>query len=148
MAGLLDKIPGMNIINNSNETCWCDSGQAYQHCCGPYLSRQCAAPTAEALMRSRFTAFARRDADYLLASWHPNTRPRKLDFAEETTEWQKLVIINTWKGMPEDRKGKVEFKAFYRQDSGDYLMHEISRFEKNGPHWFYRDGVIKALDKA
>ena len=99
-------------------------------------------------MRSRFTAYARRDADYLQASWDTGKRPAVIDFSKETAQWQKLVIVGTKKGGEKDSKGIVEFKAFYSQDGGDYFMHEISRFVKTGQHWLYMDGVIKAAGKV
>ena len=74
-------------------------------------------------MRSRFTAYARRDADYLQASWDTGKRPAVIDFSKETAQWQKLVIVGTKKGGEKDSKGIVEFKAFYSQDGGDYFMH-------------------------
>ncbi len=105
-------------------------------------------PTAEALMRSRFTAYARRNTDYLLASWDPGKRPLTIDFSKETAQWQKLAIVSTKKGGPKDSKGIVEFKAYYAQDGEEYFMHEISRFIKTGQHWLYLDGVLKAAGKV
>lgn len=95
-------------------------------------------------MRSRFTAYARRDAAYLLASWDAGKRPASLDFSKETALWHSLQIINCKKGGVTNGKGIVEFKAFYSQDGIEYFMHEISRFVKTGQRWLYLDGVIKA----
>ena len=60
--------------------CPCGSSQLYAQCCGRFHSGAAAAPTAETLMRSRYSAYARRDADYILRTWHPTTRPRRLEF--------------------------------------------------------------------
>ncbi|MGZ4958915.1 MAG: YchJ family protein [Methylomonas sp.] len=138
----------MTTITHENETCLCGSGQTYPECCGRYHSGELAPPTAEALMRSRFSAYARRDVDYLLASWDPGKRPATIDFSKETAEWQKLEIIGTKKGGSKDNKGIVDFKAYYTQDGEDYFMHEISRFVKLGPRWLYLDGVVKAAGKV
>lgn len=99
-------------------------------------------------MRSRFTAYALRKTDYLLASWADGTRPASIDFSKETAQWQGLQIIGCKKGGPKDAKGIVEFKAFYSQDGVDCFMHEISRFVKSGQRWQYLDGVIKAAGKV
>lgn len=137
----------MMTITHDNGTCLCGSGKTYSDCCGHYHSGELSPPTAEALMRSRFTAYARRDIDYLLASWDPGKRPLTIDFSKETAEWQKLEIIGTKKGEPKDSKGIVEFKAYYTQDGEDCFMHEISRFVKTGSRWLYLDGLVKAAGK-
>lgn len=99
-------------------------------------------------MRSRFTAYARRNADYLLASWDAGKRPARIDFSKETAQWLTLQIVDCKKGSTKDSKGIVEFKAFYEQDGESYFMHEISRFVKTGQRWLYLDGVIKAAGKV
>lgn len=138
----------MTTITHDTTICLCGSGLTYPECCGRYHGGEQAAPSAEALMRSRFTAYARRDVDYLLNTWDTGTRPAAIDFPKETAQWQKLVIVATKKGGAHDNKGIVEFKAYYTQDGGDYFMHEISRFVKTGSHWLYLDGTIKAAGKV
>jgi SEC-C motif domain protein len=138
----------MTTIINNAETCLCGSSLNYPECCGRYHGGEHAPPTAEALVRARFTAYARRDVDYLLASWDAGKRPAAIDFSKETAQWRKLVIVGTKKGGAQDSKGMVEFKAYYSQDGGDYFMHEISRFVKSGGRWLYLDGVIKAAGKV
>jgi SEC-C motif-containing protein len=130
------------------ENCLCGSGLTYSACCARYHSGEHFPPSAEALMRSRFTAYARRDIDYLLASWDKGKRPAKIDFSRETAHWHELHILNTKKGQHGDKKGIVEFKAFYTQDGEEYFMHEISRFAKEGQRWLYVDGVIKSVSKV
>jgi len=97
--------------------------------------------TAEALMRSRFEAFARGDAEYLLASWHPSTRPAALDL-DVVVEWRRLQIVDTVAGGPDDVDGVVEFRASYRSPDGAGLLHERSRFTRGDGRWFYVDGDI------
>jgi SEC-C motif domain protein len=104
--------------------------------------------TAEALMRSRFSAYALRNAGYLLASWDSNTRPASIDFSKETAIWQQLQVISIRKGNIQDQTGTVEFKAYFNQDGVDCFMHEISRFVKIKQRWLYLDGVIKSVGKV
>jgi len=138
----------MTTINDTPDPCLCGSGLTYAECCGYYHAGERKPPTAEALMRSRFSAYARRDVDYLLATWDADKRPATIDFSKETAQWQKLVIVGTKKGGAQDSKGIVEFKAYYAQDGENYFMHEISRFVKSGYYWLYLDGVIKAAGKV
>lgn len=138
----------MNTLFPDHELCLCGTGIAYASCCGIYHRGEQLPPTAEATMRSRFSAYARRDVDYLLASWDASKRPSHIDFSKETAQWQKLLVLNIKKGGVKDSKGIVEFKAYYQQDGEEYFMHEISRFVKTGQRWLYLDGVVKAVSKA
>jgi SEC-C motif domain protein len=97
--------------------------------------------TAEALMRSRFEAFARGDAAHLLATWHPTTRPAALDL-DDGLEWRALQIVDTVAGGPDDDDGVVEFRASYRSPEGAGLLHERSRFTRVDGRWVYVDGDI------
>lgn len=92
-------------------------------------------------MRSRFTAFAIGDADHLLASWHPATRPRSLDL-DDGLVWYRLDIESTSGGSPFDTEGEVEFTAHHRGNGGRGELHERSRFERVEGRWFYLDGIV------
>jgi len=92
-------------------------------------------------MRSRFTAFALRDAAYLRASWHPSTRPAVLDLDDDLV-WKRLVIVDRVAGGPFDREGVVEFEAFFRQGAERGSLHERSRFVREGRSWLYLDGQV------
>lgn len=94
-------------------------------------------------MRSRYSAFALKNADYLLKTWHSSTRPRQLDLTDDHTEWRKLAIIATRQGQVGEDRGKVEFKAYYRHEQGLACLHEISRFRREQGLWFYVDGKLK-----
>jgi SEC-C motif domain protein len=98
-------------------------------------------------MRSRFTAYALRNADYLLATWDATVRPKVIDFSRENIDWQGLEIVATKKGGLQDNKGVVEFKAFYSENGDKHVMHEISRFTKINGRWFYLSGVVKSIGK-
>lgn len=95
------------MIDN-DARCPCGTGETYGACCGRFHAGA-PAPTAEALMRSRFTAFAANDADYLLATWHSSTRPPSLDL-DPGLRWQRLDVLET-QGGPFDDAARVRFRA-------------------------------------
>ena len=127
--------------------CICGSNINYEACCGKY-HQGAIAETAEALMRSRFSAFALHDDAYLLKTWAPTTRPAELNSAENSLAWKYLQIVSTHKGQVTDNNGTVEFKAFYEQHDELYLIHELSRFKKEAGRWFYESGTMKFMGKA
>lgn len=89
-------------------------------------------------MRSRFSAFALGLAPYLRASWHPSARPAAVEL--DDTTWRRLQIVDTVAGGPDDDEGIVEFRASFRGADGAGLVHERSRFAREGGRWFYLDG--------
>lgn len=92
-------------------------------------------------MRSRFTAFAVNDADYLVASWHPETRPETLTLDESIT-WHRLDIRTVSGGSPFETDGEVAFVAHFRSPAGRGILQEHSRFRRIDGRWFYLDGVV------
>jgi SEC-C motif-containing protein len=122
--------------------CHCNSDKPYAECCEPLLSGDRIACTAEALMRSRYSAYVVRDIVYLFKSWHPSTRPNKIDPAT-ILEWHSLQIVRTEKGMETDSEGVVEFKATSISPKKTYRLHEVSHFVKEDGQWFYVNGDIK-----
>ncbi|NMD55590.1 preprotein translocase [Tsukamurella columbiensis] len=90
-------------------------------------------------MRSRFAAFRDGDAAWLLASWHPSTRPAELDL-DEDVRWRGLQIVDTVAGGATDRTGVVEFRATYLADGEFGVLHERSRFVREDGRWWYVDG--------
>ena len=117
---------------------------AFARCCGRYLAapglEASAAPDAESLMRSRYTAFVCERADYLQATWHASTRPADLDF-EPGARWLGLQV-RSHRAMGEDR-AEVEFVARYRVGGRAVRLHETSRFVREGGRWLYVDGDIR-----
>lgn len=93
-------------------------------------------------MRSRYTAFAVRDTAYLLESWHPRTRPYRIELDPEQ-RWMFLEILRTEAGGPFDDTGVVEFRAHYRSSGGRGVLHECSRFAIFDGAWRYLDGDIE-----
>ena len=122
--------------------CPCCSGWPYADCCAPWHAGGCA-PTAEAVMRSRFCAFARRDAAYLIRTSDPLTRAklRARDFhASFARTWTRLEIVASAAGGPQDATGVVRFRAHYRTGDGDGVHEETSRFARSAGEWVYLDG--------
>ncbi|GAA1770983.1 YchJ family protein [Agromyces humatus] len=123
------------------DRCPCLSGEVFGACCGRLLSRSALAPTAVQLMRSRYTAFVIGDAGYLLATWHPSTRPAALE-TDASLRWYRLDIVRTDRGGPLDTSGVVEFVARYRADRDRGELHETSRFTREEGRWYYVDGDV------
>jgi SEC-C motif-containing protein len=104
------------------------------------------AQTAEQLMRSRYSAYALKQIDYLLATTHPEKRSANL--RQEITAWANAVefysleILTTWKGQAADKVGKVKFIARYHQNGEDLKFCELSRFRRVGHQWRYLDGEV------
>jgi SEC-C motif-containing protein len=110
----------------------------YVACCEPLHRGTATAPTALDLMRSRYSAFAVRNAEYLLATWHPATRPASMDL-DPSIEWRRLRVDGLTGGTEDDDTGTVEFVAHYwdstRREYG--RQHENSRFVRQGRRWLY-----------
>ncbi|MGB8651525.1 MAG: YchJ family protein [Mycobacteriales bacterium] len=117
-------------------TCPCGLGQPYDLCCGRFHRGQADPPTAELLMRSRYSAFAVGDVGYLLRTWHPSTRPRGLEL-DEGQVWERLVVLGTSGGGLLDSEGTVEFRALYSHRGRTEALHERSRFVREDGRWSY-----------
>ena len=93
------------------------------------------------LMRSRYTAYTRLDARYLLTTWHASTRPPELVLdAEANPQWLGLKIVNCTDGQAEHNSGTVEFIARYKINGRAQRLHEVSRFSRENGRWYYLDG--------
>ena len=107
-------------------------------CCGPYHAGQ-AAPDAESLMRSRYSAFVRGDVPYLLATWHHSQRPATLEL-EAGAKWLGLEIRRARSTGPDS--AEVEFVARSRVAGRAQRLHELSRFVRQDGRWYYLDGDL------
>ncbi|WP_257802257.1 MULTISPECIES: YchJ family protein [Corynebacterium] len=121
------------------DLCPCGQGLPYEACCGRYISGGSNAPTAEALMRSRFTAYVRGAGDYVASTWAEETRPADLAVDASGEPFTQLQILDTAGGGPFDAQGVVEFAAHYPGG----VMRERSHFERRAGRWVYVDGVIR-----
>ncbi len=126
------------------EKCPCGSGRAYDECCGPYIAGSLAAPTAEALMRSRYTAYVKSKVDYIVSTC-VETEGIDLDSTRKWSEksnWLGLKIHRTAKGGVDDTAGEVEFSATYVLDGLREEHREIAKFEKKDGRWLYSEGEV------
>ena len=124
--------------------CPCGSSLTYDDCCGPYIAGERPAPTAEALMRSRYTAYATRAVDYLFDTTHPRRRKHSdresiRQWAEKTS-WRGLQIHQVEGGGPDDQDGMVTFTADYTEDGEDRRHEEVARFKRENGLWCFYDG--------
>ncbi|MDQ3268135.1 MAG: YchJ family metal-binding protein [Pseudomonadota bacterium] len=123
--------------------CACGGNKNFTNCCGCYIKNNTPAPSAEALMRSRYVAYTLGCDDYLLKTWHPSTRPVTLDSVEKVEKkWLGLEVKSHECNLPEPDRAHVEFVARYKVGGRAYRLHELSRFVREGDLWFYVDGDI------
>lgn len=120
--------------------CGLDINATYTECCGRWVEHG-NAPDPVSLMRSRYTAFTQKNAAYLLATWHPSTRPSELDLSADDCKWLGLDIKAT--STPTDSVGEVEFVARYKISGRAFRLHERSQFVREEGRWFYVKGEIE-----
>lgn len=128
-----------------SSTCPCGNLRAYAECCGRFHAGE-VPDTAPQLMRSRYSAFVLRLTDYLLDTWHPDTRPASLELPPpEQLRWVGLDIRSQKLGG-NGRRARVEFIARFREggDSRVQAQHEVSRFVREDGRWYYVDGEFPA----
>lgn len=124
--------------------CPCGSTKNYSECCGLYHSGKALPPTAEALMRARYSAFVKNQMEFLRETTDPQTV--HLIDEEANKEWAECATflkLEILKSEEKGTKGTVEFKAFYTVDDEDYIHHETSTFRKQAGEWFFKSGKIK-----
>lgn len=132
-------VPTMTPIMSA--PCPCGSGRPFGQCCAPRLGGEAPAPNAEALMRSRYCAYVLEDEAYLLATWHPRTRPPRLDLDQEPCpKWLGLSVKA--RAVQDPDHATVEFVARYKIAGRAHRLHEISRFERLDGRWLYLDGDL------
>lgn len=117
--------------------CPCGSGQPPGACGDRFLVDGLAAPDPEALMRSRYTAFARGAGDYLPSTWHPETRPAALEDSAPGLKWIGLEVRHC---ATRGDEGSVKFVARYKLGGRAQRLHERSRFRRLSGRWYYLDG--------
>jgi SEC-C motif domain protein len=131
MAGMPQ--PG---LDTSAANCHCGLPAPYDDCCGRFHRGDATAPTAERLMRSRFSAFRVGDETYLLRTWHPSTRPPRIGL-DESVRWQRLEVLQTTGGGFLDTEGTVRFRAHYVERDRAGQLDEDSRFVVHDGAWLY-----------
>jgi SEC-C motif domain protein len=123
------------------KACPCNPQKSFEECCGPYLDGKTVPPTAETLMRSRYSAYVNKDHGYLFRTWHTSSQPSEesLNMPEDFS-WTGLEILHTEAGEEGDESGTVEFKARYRTSTMVNSLHEKSSFVREEGQWYYVDG--------
>jgi len=120
------------------QDCPCGSGANYEACCGQWHAGAAPAPDAAALMRSRYSAFVLDQLDYLLATWHPSTRPSSLEPNPPGLQWLGLDVRRH--EQTDADHAIVEFVARNRLNGRASRLHETSRFVCEAGRWLYVDG--------
>ncbi|MGS2720070.1 YchJ family protein [Paraglaciecola aestuariivivens] len=131
-------------MSKDPQSCFCNSSLLFTQCCQPLIENKAIAQNAEALMRSRFTAYKLQNYQYVLNTY-ASAQQDKLSLSElqqsaQDTQWLSLEVI---KHVSQANTAQVEFKAFYKVDSQIFLMHEISDFILENQHWRYTTGSIQ-----
>ena len=133
------------------EACPCGSGNAYAACCQPFLEHPSTVPTAESLMRARYTAHVLKKVDFIVNTTHASTyradHHQEIVTWIESTTWKKLQVVETHQGGVNDQEGYVLFKAWYEQDGTAKVHDEYSYFKKEEGVWYFVQGrppVVKS----
>ena len=126
--------------------CPCGSGSDYSGCCEQYIRGDLKAPTAEALMRSRYSAYVEHEIDYIIKTCVHRDK-EDIDYKStrdwsEKSKWLGLKIISKEKGGVTDSEGTVEFEATYERDGLKDIHHETGKFKKEKDEWLYVEGRI------
>lgn len=126
------------------ELCPCGSQKDYADCCRPLIEGEKTADTAEALMRSRYSAHAKKVFDYLFETTLPANRKeddrKGTEAWSKKLDWQRLDIRRSENGGPDDPAGTVEFVARYRKNSKAFDHHEVAEFVREDGRWYFKDG--------
>ena len=130
--------------------CPCGNPLPIDECCGPLIAGDRLPETAEALMRSRYTAFATGEIDYIHDT-HDQNSTEELDRDatrawSQKSEWIGFELLGIEGGGADDDTGKVEFIARYRMQGDEYAHHETATFERNEGRWFFLDGEMAAAE--
>jgi SEC-C motif-containing protein len=141
------------------DICPCGSTKPYADCCWPVITGEQRADTAEKVMRSRYSAYVKKELDWLRASLHPDHRA---DYDEsssrawaERAQWHGIEIVKTKNGGTDDQEGQVEFVVSFTENGVRQEHHELSSFKKMGGTWYFATGkplptrpVVHASPKA
>ncbi len=139
-------IPTLPKQLEPGQPCPCQSGATYAACCRPALSGERPAATAEALMRSRYTAFCLNHSTYLLETTHSSRRDawdaERLSRDNQRTTWTGLRVLES-RGDAEALEGYVHFIARFVENDREGELEERSRFQREAGAWVYVDGATE-----
>ena len=127
-------------------SCPCGKGSSTEECCGRFISGDAQPATAEELMRSRFTAYALGEIDYIVATHDPEAadqvdREHAEQWSKQST-WHGIEVLSTEAGEADDDQGEVEFIARYEVRGKRFSHHERAQFRKHKGHWTFVDGTM------
>ncbi|MDD7580570.1 MAG: YchJ family protein [Treponema sp.] len=133
-------------MSETIDLCPCGSGKKYSECCEPIIKRTTKAPTAEALMRARYTAYVVHEIDFIIDSCEKGEKIAEID-RKATEDWSNK---STWHGLkilrtenPKEDEAIVEFEATYTQKGIRDIHHEIAGFRKIDGEWLYSEGLLR-----
>lgn len=134
-------------MSEKQALCPCGTGNPYKTCCGQYIEGKETVPTAEALMRSRYSAYVVGDIDYIVATMVDSDpahfdRPNAEEWSKNS-EWLGFELIAQTPGKTEEDPDIIEFAANYKYNDKTLRLHEISQFKKIDGRWMYVDGEIQ-----
>ena len=136
----------------TTDLCPCKSGLPYSVCCEPYITGAKQAPTPEALMRSRYTAYALHIMPYLMSTLHPSQRHDYDEAGAERwareSEWDGLEIIDVRDDPADSNHGTVEFRASYRRRNERLVHHERAEFRNKDGAWYFYDGKMVGITQV
>lgn len=127
------------LPSSSGDPCPCGTSTPYDDCCGPLHRNERQPAGVEALMRSRYSAYALDQTDHLFRTWHPRTRPEDLR-PDEALTWTGLEVLDVVEPAPGEEQGIVEFRAHWTWQGQAGSLHERSRFVQRAGRWVYLDG--------
>ncbi len=130
--------------------CPCGSEKELEQCCKPIIDGSVNAPTAESLMRARYTAHATQSFEFLTTSTHKEFRDdvddKEIAKWSSQLSWDKLEILSTEKGQENDTEGAVSFSAKYSVNGVEQDLTEDATFRKEGDTWYYVDGYVHGAE--
>lgn len=129
--------------------CPCGSGLSFDKCCQPYIDGKLNAPTAEAQMRARYTAYTIANIDFIQQTYLNHEEDfdynGTLNWAKKS-KWKGLTIKSTKDGLEGDSEGYVDFVAYFEDENGKDSYHqEKSHFIKKDNKWFFKEGIFEGL---
>ncbi len=134
------------MLKMAEEKCPCMSGKSYADCCEKIIKGTEKAKTPEALMRARYSAYAKVEVDFIVNSTHSIQRDsndrEEIRRWSEKSDWESLEILNTGKGGKDDETGTVEFVARYRDRGVAMEHHEVAEFRREKGDWYFYDGKL------
>ncbi len=123
------------------DNCYCGAATPFSECCEPLIKGDAEAQTAEALMRSRYSAFVKAEVNYILNTVHPDKKTeddeKSIRSWAEKSDWIKFELIESTNGGPDDDEGQVEFIAHFRAKEKRQQHHEIAIFKKLENKWYF-----------